>query len=415
MSLSREQRDALPISRSEFVALIAAIMALTALAIDSMLPALGAIAADLGVANPNHAQFVVLVFFGANGAAALVHGPLSDAFGRRPVLMVALATYILSALACAMAPEFGALLAFRALAGVAAAAGSVVCIAVVRDCFSGDAMARTLSTIYMVFMIVPVLAPSVGQAVLAFGGWRDIFLLLGVLGSLVAIWGWARLPETRPPADRTTLDLASLAASWAEVLRNRHANLYMLAGALTQGGMLGFLVSSPQVVGETFDAAAIYPYLFAGIASTMAASNFLNSRIVMRFGTRRVSHSAVIVYALLASVQLLLILGGVTSLAVFTVLLALNLSMVGMIGSNFASIAMVPFGRIAGTASSFQTFVRTVLATLIGMGIGQSFDGTALPMIAGFLGCGLAALGCVLLAERGRLFTRPGDTVRAAN
>lgn len=398
------------IGRTELVWMLALLMALNALAIDAMLPALAALGHGLGVRDINDTQFVITVFLGGMGAGAIAYGPLSDRYGRRAVTLGALTLYIFCALGCALVRDFEMLVALRFIQGLASASSGVVCIAIVRDRMTGDAMARMVSTIFMVFMIVPVIAPTIGQAVLWLGGWREIFLLLAIMGVVMAGWVWARLPETLDPANALPLNPASIWAACREVVRNRHSLLYTLAGALIVGGMYGFLSASAQLFTAIIGDPDLFPIAFAGVALTMASTNFLNSRIVMRFGARRVSHSAICGFILLGAAQFgLAQWGGAPWQLTFTAL-ALNLSMLGLIGSNLSAIAMTPFGAIAGTASSFQTTVRTSSGAIIGGFIGQQFDGTPVPMALGFLCCGVAALTCILIAENGRLFTRPGTT-----
>jgi MFS transporter, DHA1 family, multidrug resistance protein len=398
------------IGRTELVCMLALLMALNALAIDAMLPALAALGTSLGVTDINDTQFVITVFLGGMGAGAIAYGPLSDRYGRRPVTLGALILYIFCALGCGLVRDFETLVALRFIQGIASASSGVVCIAIVRDRMAGDAMARMVSTIFMVFMIVPVIAPTIGQAVLWFGGWREIFLLLAIMGVVMTGWVWARLPETLDPANALPLNPASIWAACRAVVRHRHALLYTLAGALIVGGMYGFLSASAQLFTVIMGDADLFPVAFAGVAMTMASTNFLNSRIVMRFGARRVSHSAICGFILLGATQFGLAEWGSAPWQLTFVVLALNLSMLGLIGSNLSAIAMTPFGAMAGTASSFQNTVRTSSGAIIGGFIGQQFNGTPVPMALGFLCCGLGALTCILVAEQGRLFTRPGTT-----
>ncbi len=397
--------------RKELVVMLAGLMALNALAIDAMLPALSAMGASLGVADANRPQYVIVAYLLGTGLGSIVHGPMSDRYGRRAVLLWALMAYIACALGCAFVSDFSVLLSLRFMQGLAGAAMGVVTIAIVRDQMSGDQMARMISTIFMIFMIVPVIAPTVGQAVLLFGGWREIFLLFAVMGVVMAGWVWRRLPETLDPANVSRLDARTILSSWSSVARHRLAVGYTLGAALIQAGLFGFLTSSSQLFTALFGSPDYFPIAFACVAGTMACTNFLNSRIVERFGARRVSHTAILLFIGLAMVQWLVSDAAVGQPLLLLVPLAINMSMIGLIGSNLSAIAMTPFGRIAGTASSFQTSVRTLLSASLGGLIGQQFDGTGVPMAQGFLICGLAGLGMVLWAERGRLFTRPGTTV----
>jgi MFS transporter, DHA1 family, multidrug resistance protein len=377
----------------ELTVMMASLMALNALAIDSMLPAFPYMVGGLGLIDANRIQFVISVFLAGTGIGALVHGPLSDRFGRRPVLLIATVGAAIFSIACSLSPSFEMLLAMRFAHGLMAAAMGVLVISVIRDQYEGDAMARRMSTIFLIFMIVPIIAPTVGQLVLLFAGWRTIFDLMAVM-ALVPI---------EPHA---------LAKAWGKVLFNRNAAGYMLGAGIVQGALFGYLNSSPQMFDKVFGAADFFTIGFAIVAIGIAVSNFTNARIVERFGARRVSQTALLSFIFLGALQLAAAIFAPKSLPLFLVLLTANMAMVGFIGSNFSSIAMTPFGDVAGAASSFQSFVKTALAASIGAGIGQQFNESAVPVAAGFLVCGLAALALVLWCENGRLFTRPGTTLK---
>jgi DHA1 family bicyclomycin/chloramphenicol resistance-like MFS transporter len=294
--------------------------------------------------------------------------------------------------------------------GLMAAAMGVLVISVIRDQFEGDAMARRMSTIFLIFMIVPIIAPTIGQFVLLFAGWRTIFDLMAFMALMAAFWVYYRLPETLRPENVIPIEPHALAKAWTKVVTNRNAAGYMIGAGIVQGALFGYLNSSPQLFDEVFNAADFFTIGFAIVALGIAASNFTNSRIVERFGARRVSQTALISFIILGSLQVAAAEFAPTSLPLFLTLLTANMAMVGFIGSNFSSIAMTPLGDVAGAASSFQSFVKTLLAAGIGAAIGQQFDGSVLPVAAGFLVCGLAALALVLWCEKGVLFTRPGTT-----
>ena len=400
-----------PLPQREFVVMIAALMALNALAIDSMLPALPDISAALGVTESNQQQFVISLYFIGMAVGSLVHGPLADRFGRRNVILLALVGYVASALISGLSANWMMLLAMRGLNGFFGAAMGVVAQAVIRDRTSGDAMAKLMSMIFLIFMIVPIIAPTIGQGVLLIASWRWIFLLLAGMGSVMALWVFLRLPETLDPADKTTLAPGPLARTWAKVGTHRNAVAYMLASSVAVGANFGFLNSSQQIFAETFGAGDIFPFAFAAVALGMALANFSNSRVVMRFGARRVSHAALVGFILLSLTQFIAARSDET-MTQFLILITLNMSMIGFIGANFSSIAMEPFGHVAGAASSFQNSARTMISALIGAGIGQMFDGTTAPLALGFLCCGCVALLIVLWGEKGRLFTRPNPPHR---
>jgi DHA1 family bicyclomycin/chloramphenicol resistance-like MFS transporter len=394
------------LARAEFVALMAAIMSLGALAIDAMLPALDAIAADFGVADPNRRQLVVGVYLVASGFGCLVPGSLADRFGRRPVLFFALGAYVLTSLACALAWSFDALLAMRALTGLLAAGLGVLPGAIIRDRYEGDAMARLMSTIFIVFMVVPVLAPSVGQAVLQVAPWPWVFVTVAALGAAVLVWAWARLPETLHPEDRQPLDLKSVAHNLPLTFTTRSAVGYVLGAGLTFGAMFGYINSAQQLVGEHFGAGEMFPIVFGATASTLAVSSFLNSRIVERFGARRVSHTALIAFIAVSAAQVGAAYLDGDNLWLFGPLMSANLCLLGFMGANFGSIAMQPFSATAGSASSAQSFVRMLLGAGIGILIGQAYDDSARPLALALFVCSVLSLGLVLFSEHGKLFHR---------
>jgi DHA1 family bicyclomycin/chloramphenicol resistance-like MFS transporter len=401
---ARTAPDQAPLGFREFVALVAALMALTALGIDSMLPALPAIGRSLGVETANDRQLVITAFLIGFGIAQIAHGPLADRFGRKRVLGVSLAAYVVANLVAAISGSFPLLLVARFLGGVAIAASRVVTVALVRDCYSGRAMARVMSLAFIVFMAAPVLAPTVGQTILLFGSWRLIFANIGAISAAVLLWFWWRMPETLQPIDRMPLSLARIAGGWKRTTTDRWSLGYTLASTALMGALYGFINSVQQIVYDVFGAPKLLVVIFAVVASTMAAANFFNSRIVMAIGTRRISHSALAGLILLSGIHLAVALAGWESLASFAMLQALTMGCFGLCTSNFSAMAMENMGAMAGTASSVQGFVTVTFGALIGALIGQAFDRSVVPLVAGFFCAGLISLAIVAVVERGRLF-----------
>ena len=399
-------REPFALGRTEFVTMMAMLMALQALACDAMLPALGTMTRELGEADPNRRQLVIGLFLLSSGLGSLIPGTVADRVGRRPVVLTCLALYIVLSLACALVTSFNALLFVRILLGLACSGLVVMPGAIVRDRFSGDTMARMSSTISSVFMIVPILAPSVGQAVLLFAGWRWIFAILGVFGSVVGLWAAFRLPETLSAHHRQPATAMQLLGNMREAATDKRAMGYVIGSALVFGALLGYINSSQQLVAEHFGAGPLFPLLFGGSAVMMSMASFTNSRIVERFGARRVSHTALLLFIGTSALQLLLASRAHETLWQFMPVMAVNLCLLGFIGANFGSIALQPFARIAGAASSVQAFVRMVTGSLLGIYVGQSFDGSARPLAMALLACGLVALALVLFSEDGKLFRR---------
>ncbi len=388
----------------QFVALIAAMMATNALAIDSMLPALPQIGHALGVASANQHQWIVTAYLLGFGVAQLFYGSLADRFGRKPVLLIGLVLYVLFAALCAFSTSFTMLLIARALCGVGAAATRVLSVSIVRDCYSGRQMAKVMSLSFIVFLAVPIIAPSVGQAIVLLAPWPWIFGVLAIFGLLVIVWITIKLPETLHPEDRSPLTPGPVLAAFKECLTNRIAIGYTLASALVLGGLFGFLNSAQQVFVDVLGAGKLFTVIFAGIAAGIAIASLVNSSIVGKLGMRRVSHTALCGYIVFAGVHALIALTGHETLWTFAVLQAGMMFCFGLTMSNFGALAMEPLGHLAGTAASVQGFITTIFGAVFGFWIGQMFDGTVVPLTLGFTGFGVAGLVAVIITEKGRLF-----------
>jgi MFS transporter, DHA1 family, multidrug resistance protein len=389
--------------RWEFIAICAGLMALNALAIDIMLPGLQQIGASLGVTDENHRQFIIPAYFLGMAAGLLFYGPASDRFGRRPPLFFGLAIYILAAASAAFAPTFESILVLRFIQGIGAASTRVIAVSIVRDRFGGRAMAEVMSLIFMVFMVIPIIAPNIGQIVLLFGNWHEIFLVMAGIAVLVAAWTYVRMPESQHPEDRREINIGSVFRGFGIVLSNRMSLWYTLASTILFGALFGFINSAQQVYDGIYGLGVWFPVVFAAIGAMMAVSSFLNSRLVGKLGMRRLSHAALLGFTAVSAVWFVLSLVGPVPFWLFLLLFALAMFQFGWIGSNFNAISMEPLGHIAGTAASVQGFIQTLGGAIIGVMIGQSFNGTVTPLAAGFCGVGLAGLVCVLIAERGKL------------
>ncbi|MCP1469904.1 DHA1 family bicyclomycin/chloramphenicol resistance-like MFS transporter [Sphingobium sp. OAS761] len=391
----------------EFVLLCACLMAMNALSTDPMLPALPAIGRDLAIPHANDRQLIISLYFLGLGAGSLLFGVLSDRFGRKAVLACSMTLFVLASISCAATPSFAMLLVSRACAGFFAGASRVITVSIVRDRFHGDAMARVMSLIFAVFMLIPVMAPSFGQLILWLAPWRWIFWILSIQASLILIWMLLRMPETLPADRRMRITPRTLLATVALVMRTRSSIGYMLASGIVSGGLIGFLLSVQQIFFDIFGAQRFFPIGFAMIAGAMGIGSLINSRLVSRFGARRLSQGALIGFILIALVHAGLILLRLETLPTFVLLQAMTMMTVAFTAANFSAISMEPFARGAGIASSFQAFLTTALSTMLGTLIGQAFDGSTLPLTVGLFVYGLLAFVVIIWAERGRLFTRP--------
>jgi DHA1 family bicyclomycin/chloramphenicol resistance-like MFS transporter len=396
-----------PMRFPEFVVIVASIIALNPLALDMMLPALPNIGASFKISDGNYLQSVLSTFLLGFGVGQFVIGPLSDRFGRRPVLLTGMVLYGLASMLALFAPSFEALLLARALQGLGTAATRVIATSIVRDCYSGRRMASVMSLVMMIFVAVPIIAPSFGQAVMFVAQWRGIFIVLMAYGLFALLWSVLRLPETLPVSERKPLTVRQVVDSFRQTLTNRQTLGYALAAGGVQGVLFAYVFSSEQVFTEIYHLGHYFPLAFAAIAIGIALAGFLNARFVGRLGMRVISHSALVVFALVAVAMLIAAWANALPLPLYMALSAIALFTFGLMMSNFTALAMEPQGHIAGTASSLYGSITTLLGISIGVTLGQLYDGTLLPFALGSLIFTLAALVVVLVTERGRMFT-PG-------
>jgi DHA1 family bicyclomycin/chloramphenicol resistance-like MFS transporter len=388
----------------EMTVMLAGLMALNAFAIDAMVPALPAIGRSLHVMTENRRQLVVIAYFLGFASTQLVWGPLADRVGRKPILAAGISLYGIFALLCASAPSFPLLIAGRAAMGASAAVTRVLVVAMVRDLFEAEAMARVMSLVFMTFMLVPVIAPNVGQLILLFAPWQAIFLVLAVYALTMLAWSWRRLPETLHPEYRRSLDWREMRRAMFTTVRERQSRGYTLATTISFSALIAYISSIQQIVFDVFHEASLIGVVFALIAAPMALASYLNSRVVGRFGLRRVGHSAALAFAIVTAIHAAFGLSGHETLTTFILLQGLTMCCFAFASSNLGTLAMEHMAPIAGTAASVQGVVGTVGAALIGFMIGQSFDGTVQPFLIGSALCASGGFLMIALTEPKRLF-----------
>lgn len=401
------------LSRPQFIAIVASLMALNALAIDVVLPGLPAMAAQLNAASANEQQLVIGVYMISMGVGMLFYGPISDRFGRRAPLFFGIVLYVVAALSAILAPSFATLLLLRAAQGLGAAATRVVATAAVRDNYSGRDMAQVMSLVMMVFMVVPIIAPLMGQAVLLVLPWEGIFLFMAAVAGTVGVIAFFKLPESLPIEQRRPLTPKAIVGGFWIVFTNPSAMFYGFAGTVMFGALFAFVSTSEQIYRTAFGVGEWFGVAFAVNGIMLAAANFLNSRVVQQLGMRRVAHTAMFAYTALGIALVVISHTVGMSLWAWLPLIALTLFMFGLCGANFNSLAMEPLGRVAGTAASVFGFLQTAGGAAVGTFIGLHFDGTVRPIAVGFLCCGVATIAMVLIAERGRLFGTGHDAPAA--
>lgn len=393
-----------PLKKPEFVAVIAMSFATIAFSIDAMLPAMPQIGEALTPDNLNRAQLIVTSFLLGLGLGTFFTGPLSDAFGRRRVLLGGYGIYIIGSLLAIVAGSLELMLAARFVQGLGAAGPRVVAVAIVRDNYAGRQMAQMMSFVMTVFMLVPVIAPSIGAIIIALAGWRAIFLSFVVFALISGGWFALRQPESLPVPKRRKFKMSLLWAGTKEVLSIRVVRISIAVQTLLLGVLYGLLVSSQQVLDISFDRGAEFPLWFGAVAIIAGISGIVNAKLVLRFGMRilvRIALAGVMVVS--ACVGALFWLGTIPDGAyfpAFMIFMTAVFFMVGMTMGNLNAIAMEPLGHIAGMAASIISAISTVLGLVIAVPLGLSFDGTPLPLIIGVFFCVTSALGLMHFIRR---------------
>jgi len=401
MILDREQfTNRMPLSFAEFVSLMAAAMALGALGVDLMLPALSTIGIQLKAPNANELQWIIDIFLVGNGIGQLFYGPLADRFGRRPVLLWTLSIYVLMSLLAGQALSLNNLLIARFFQGITVAASAVVIRSVIRDCYSGNKLASVTSTVLLVFLIAPVIAPNLGQWLLHFMNWSGLFVILALSGLLVCIWVAARLPETLDPAHRRSLRPSEILAGYSYVLRHRSAVAYTIATTLMFGALISYVSTVPQIFNDAFKEPQRMGITFSVTASAMAVGALINSQIVERFGMRTVSYWSLRAYIAVTLIHFSASLYFNEGIAMFTAFQAITMVCSALTTSNYNALAMQPMGALAGSAASLQGVTATIGGGIVAATIGSFWHGSIYILPLGTFIAGVLTLLLVRFAER---------------
>lgn len=394
------------ISRLEIIGLLASIMATTALGIDLMLPAFGDIRASFNLSPDSTAVAgIVTAYFIGLAVAQIVWGPVADRFGRKPTLYAGLALYAAGAIGAALSPSITVLYLARVIWGLGAGGPRVMAMAVVRDRYEGEEMARMMSFIMAIFVVVPIIAPSLGAGILAVASWRWVFAFGAIYAGAIALWA-RRLPETLDEAHRLPLEFRRVALAARFVITNRQTLGYTLVLTFLFGIFSSWLASSEIIFGDVFGRSDLFPLIFGGIAGVMGAAMVGNGIVVRRLGVRRLVHGATIGF--IANAIALVIVArttdGAPSLGVFVALMAGQMLFYSLMFPNINTVAMDPMGSAAGMAAAVIGVISIAGGALIGSTIDRMFDGTVLPISFGFLAAGVTSLIAMLVIERGRLF-----------
>jgi MFS transporter, DHA1 family, multidrug resistance protein len=390
-------------SGAEFIALLAMATSLAAFSVDAMLPALPQIAHDLGIERDNDRQLLVSALLLGLAAGQLFYGPVSDSVGRKRPIYVGFGIFLIGSVLCLAAGDLTVMLAGRLLQGLGAAGPRILVLAMVRDRYAGPAMARVMSLITSVFMLVPVIAPSIGQGLLLVGSWHLIFAVLLIQGLAALVWMAWRQPETLPPERRLPFTPRRIAAGFREVFRTRVSIGYTVSAGLVFGAFVGWLSSCQQILQEQYELGRLFPIFFAILALSFAAAAIVNARLVTRLGMRRLAGTALgLVSGLSACFFLVTLAVTQPPLWAFIAYLLALFFCIGILFGNFNALAMEPLGHIAGVAAAVISTIISLLSLGLGTVLGQAYDGTVRPMVAGFALLGLASAGFMSYAERGR-------------
>ena len=380
-------------SQLEFVVLMAALMSIVALSIDAVLPALPHIGNHINSLGDTENQKLITAICLGLGFGQLLFGPLSDSFGRKPMVYFGFGVFVIASIICITTRNFEMMIFGRVLQGVGLSAARTMSIAIVRDSYSGDHMAKILSIVVMTFILVPVIAPMLGQFLLVQFGWKSIFTINLLFGSLIMLWFWRRQPETLHEKYQKTFRLSIFKSGTIAFFRIKPAVIYTLLSGLITGSFMVYLSTSQQIFQVQYDLGEYFPYIFASLAVTIGLSTFLNSAIVMRFGMWNLVHIALLMFVIISLIYVIIYWSGINPpIEILMLFLMLQFASVAFLFGNYRALAMQPMGHIAGIGSALNGFISTVMAVPIANYIGSFVKTSVLPLFMGFLITGLVAL-----------------------
>ena len=380
-------------SQVEFIVLMAALMSIVALSIDAVLPALPDIGNFLSVKDASDNPKLITSIFLGLGVGQLIFGPLSDSFGRKPIVYIGFVVFIIASIICVTTKSFEMMLFGRILQGVGLASPRTMCIAMVRDSYSGDYMAKVLSFVVMIFILIPVIAPSLGQFLMNHYHWHSIFIFNLGFGVLVMLWFWIRQPETLKPKYKISYRLSIFKTGTIAFFRIKPAVIYTILSGLITGSFMVYLSTSQRIFEQQYNMKEEFPLIFASLAISVGLSTFMNSQLVVKFGMRRIVHFAMLSFVLISLVFIILFSSGNNpSIEVLLGFFALQFFTIGFLFGNLRALAMEPMGHIAGIGSALNGFISTVMAVPIANYIGKFVIDSVTPLFVGFLICGLVSI-----------------------
>lgn len=377
----------------EFIALMASLMSIVALSIDALLPALPEIGESLGVINVNDNQLLITMIFLGLGFGQLIFGPLSDSFGRKPIVYIGFVVFIIATIICVTTNSFEMMIFGRVLQGVGLSSPRTLSIAIVRDSYSGNYMAKILSIVVMVFIIVPVIAPALGQFLLNYYNWESIFYVNLIFGVLVMLWFWKRQPETLVVTNRVKFSTRLFIDGTKEFFKYKDAVAFTFISGFITGSFMVYLSTSQQIFQVQYNLAELFPYIFASLAISVGFATYLNSILVIKYGMWRIAYIGTIAYAIISVLYVVLFWSGANpSIGVLISFFALQFFAIGFLFGNLRALAMQPIGHIAGIGAAINGFISTVMAVPIANYIGTFVTDSVLPLFVGFSIFGILSL-----------------------
>jgi len=387
----------------EFIALMAALMSIVALAIDALLPAIS----DIGVAihsldSTDNQMLVTMIFLGL-GLGQLFFGPLSDCYGRKPIVYSGFGLFLIGSLICLFAPSLEIMIVGRILQGIGLSAPRTMAISIIRDTYEGDYMAKIMSFVVAFFILVPVVAPAIGKVILDAFGWEAIFYAQLIFALIIAVWFWKRQPETLHPEYKIPFSSHVFIDGLKEFIKYRETVAFTVISGLVTGAFLVYLSSAQHIFEDIYSMKEAFPYIFAGLAVSIGLSTFLNGTLVMRFGMRKLSWMATVTFTIVALMYTILFLNSPNpSIFVLVAFLSVQFFCLGFMWGNFRSIAMEPIGHIAGIGAAINGCVSTIFAIPIATFIGEYVEYSVWPLFAGLAICGLVSLFIFMMVRRSK-------------
>jgi len=388
-------------SQIEFIALMASLMSVVALAIDALLPALDIIGISIGVENVVDNQLLITMIFLGLGIGPMLFGPISDSMGRKPMVYVGFVLFIGASFVCVYAQSLEVMIAGRILQGIGLSAPRTIAIAIIRDKFSGDYMARIMSFVTVVFLLIPIVAPALGKLILDSYNWQGIFYIQIALSLLVGLWFWRRQPETLAIENKVPFTKAVFVNGFSEVIRHKTTMGYTLISGLIVGSFLVYLSSSQQIFQEQYNLKEVFPYIFAGLAISVGTAIFLNGTFVLKYGMERLVTGALWLFFFSSLVYVLLFSNGVNPpVEVLIGFFALQFFAIGFLFGNLRALAMQPVGHIAGIGAAITGLISTLMAVPISTYIGRFVTTSSLPLFMGFLVCSVLSIVILILLKK---------------